>query len=52
MLKEKLVIYEICEECHGNGFTKCTRFSDKEVDNRYMCNTGGCSGTAEKSSSK
>ena len=40
MLKEKLVIYEICEECH--------RLADKEVDTTYVCNACGGSGHSGK----
>ena len=48
MLKEKLVIYEICEECHGNGFTKCNRLADKDINTTYVCNACGGSGHSGK----
>tara|TARA_R100001480_G_scaffold8315_1_gene16412 strand:+ start:185 stop:340 length:156 start_codon:yes stop_codon:yes gene_type:complete len=48
MLKEKLVIYEICEECHGNGFTKCNRLADKDIYTTYVCNACGGSGHSGK----
>ena len=43
-LKEKVLIYEVCEECHGNGFIKCDRLADKEIDTTYVCNACGGSG--------
>ena len=48
MLKEKLVIYEICEECHGNGFIRPSRLSDKDIDTTYVCNVCGGSGHSGK----
>ena len=48
MLKEKLVIYEICEECHGNGFIRPNRFDDKDIDTTYVCNACGGSGHSGK----
>tara|TARA_A100001035_G_scaffold208651_1_gene168560 strand:+ start:13034 stop:13216 length:183 start_codon:yes stop_codon:yes gene_type:complete len=46
--KEKLVVYEICEECHGNGFIRPNRFSDKDIDTTYVCNACGGSGHSGK----
>ena len=43
-LKEKVLIYEVCEECHGNGFIKSDRLADKEIDTTYVCNACGGSG--------
>ena len=43
-LKEKVLIYEVCEECHGNGFIKCDRLADKEIHTTYVCNACGGSG--------
>ena len=48
MLKEKIVIYEICEEWHGNGFIRPNRFSDKDIDTTYVCNVCGGSGHSGK----
>ena len=36
-LKDKIVVYEVCEECHGNGFTKSHRLADKDIDTTYVC---------------
>ena len=44
MLKEKILVYEICEECHGNGFIKYDRLVNKEIDTTYVCNACGGSG--------
>ncbi len=43
-MKEKVLVYEICEECHGNGFIKCDRLADKEIHTTYVCNACGGSG--------
>ena len=43
-LKEKVLIYEVCEECHGNGYIRPDRFKDKEIDTTYVCNACGGSG--------
>ena len=43
-MKEKVLVYEVCEECHGNGFIKCDRLADKEIDTTYICNACGGSG--------
>ena len=48
MLKEKIVIYEVCEECHCNGFIRPSRFSDKDIDTTYVCNVCGGSGLSGK----
>jgi DnaJ-class molecular chaperone len=37
-LKKKILIYEVCEECHGNGFIRPDRFKDKGIDTTYVCN--------------
>ena len=42
--KEKVLIYEVCEECHGNGYIRPDRFKDKEIDTTYICNACGGSG--------
>jgi DnaJ-class molecular chaperone len=44
MLKEKILVYEVCEECHGNGFIKSHKFADKEIKTTYVCNACGGSG--------
>ena len=46
--KEKIVVYEICEECHGNGSIKFSRFNDQDIDTTYVCNACGGSGHSGK----
>ena len=46
--KEKIVVYEICEECHGNGFIRPNRFADKDIDTTYVCNICNGSGHTGK----
>jgi DnaJ-class molecular chaperone len=46
--KEKVIIYQICEECHGNGFTKCNRLADKDIYTTFVCNACGGSGHSGK----
>ena len=41
--KEKIVVYEICEECHGNGFIRPNKFDDRDIKTTYVCNN--CSGS-------
>jgi len=47
-IKDKIVIYEICEECLGNGYTKSHRLADKDIDTTYVCNACGGSGHSGK----
>ena len=47
-LKDKIVVYEVCEECHGNGFTKSHRLADKDIDTTYVWNACGGSGHSGK----
>tara|TARA_R100001015_G_C4635012_1_gene203071 strand:+ start:9430 stop:9588 length:159 start_codon:yes stop_codon:yes gene_type:complete len=44
MIKKRVLIYEVCEECYGNGFIKCHRLADKEINTTYVCNACGGSG--------
>lgn len=46
--KEKIVVYEICEECYGNGFLKSNRLADKNINTTYVCNNCGGSGHSGK----
>tara|TARA_B100000242_G_scaffold106718_1_gene73976 strand:- start:855 stop:1010 length:156 start_codon:yes stop_codon:yes gene_type:complete len=48
MLKEKIVIYEVCEECYGNGFIRYNKLKDKDIDTTYVCNACGGSGHSGK----
>jgi len=43
-MKKKVLVYEVCEECHGNGYIRPDRFKDKEIDTTYVCNACGGSG--------
>ena len=45
--EKRMPVYQICEECHGNGFTK-PRLADKDIDTTYVCNTCGGSGHSGK----
>ena len=45
--ERRMPIYEICEECHGNGFTK-PRLADKDINTTYVCNSCGGSGHSGK----
>ena len=42
-LKKRILVYEVCEECDGNGYIRPDRFKDKEIDTTYVCNA--CSGS-------
>lgn len=48
MLKEKIAIYEVCEECYGNGFIRYNRLKDKDIDTTHVCNACGGSGHTAK----
>ena len=47
-IKEKIVIYEVCEECYGNGFIRYNKFKDKDIDTTYVCNACGGTGHSGK----